>query len=435
MEAYLDERIAIKVEGLTKKYRLGQLNSSTLTHDLQSWWARVRHKEDPNIPVYANKADIGKEFWALSGIDLTINKGETIGIIGSNGAGKSTLLKIISHITAPTAGRVLINGRISSMLEVGTGFNPEMTGRENIYINGAILGMTKAEIDNKMDSIIAFSECEEFIDTPVKRYSSGMYVKLAFSVASHLDNEIVIMDEVFAVGDVRFQKKCTDKMRSLAEQDGRTILFVSHSIVSIRQVCQRVVVLEKGRIVFDGNTESAIEYYIGKDKMPACADVDLDALPRDNWYVPRARLMRIRATDRSEPVYRPDEQLKCRIDWKLLESFDAVSLAITIRRADELAICRIWSAPIAGMRVNAVYESDCCLDIGMLVPGHYNLVLEILCRNEDGTFRMLDGLVGCYSLEITATEPLYANWAPQFWGNVEMPEMLVQTRQLENSYT
>lgn len=197
----------IQIEGLKKQYKLGQIGGGTLQGDLQSWWARVRGKEDPNTKIGADQRSNGKTFMALNGIDLTVYRGEALGIIGHNGAGKSTLLKILSRVTAPTEGEVRLKGRVASMLEVGTGFNGEMTGRENIYMNGAILGMTKAEVDAKMEQIIDFSECREFIDTPVKRYSSGMYVKLAFSVAAHLDAEIMIMDEVLAVGDMKFQQK------------------------------------------------------------------------------------------------------------------------------------------------------------------------------------------------------------------------------------
>lgn len=220
-----NKKIAVKVSGVKKMYKLGQIGGGTLQADLQSWWAKVRGKEDPNSKIGEDQRSNGKTFMALNGVDLTIYQGEAVGIIGSNGAGKSTLLKLLSRVTAPTEGTIDINGRIASMLEVGTGFNPEMTGRENVYLNGAILGMTKAEIDGKMEDIIEFSEVREFIDTPVKRYSSGMFVKLAFSVAAHLDSEIMIMDEVLAVGDMTFQKKCLTKMREAAKQDGRTVLY------------------------------------------------------------------------------------------------------------------------------------------------------------------------------------------------------------------
>ncbi len=202
-----EQDIAIQITGLKKMYRLGTIGGGTLQGDIQSWWARVRHKEDPNSKIGAKAYKKNETFMALDGIDLTVYKGERVGIIGHNGAGKSTLLKLLSRVTGPTEGEIKLDGRISSMLEVGTGFNGELTGRENIYLNGAILGMTKAEIDSKIEQIIDFSEVRQFIDTPVKRYSSGMYVKLAFAVASHLDSEILIMDEVLAVGDMAFQKK------------------------------------------------------------------------------------------------------------------------------------------------------------------------------------------------------------------------------------
>ena len=201
----------IEVKNLKKRYRLGVIGTGSLAQDLNSYWARLRNKEDPNTMIGQENRKVGDSFMALNGVSFTVNKGETIGVIGSNGAGKSTLLKLITRVTGPTEGEIVLRGRIASMLEVGTGFNGEMTGRENIYMNGAILGMTKAEIDSKLDDIIAFSECADFIDTPVKRYSSGMYVKLAFAVAAHLDSEIMIMDEVLAVGDAKFQKNVWTK--------------------------------------------------------------------------------------------------------------------------------------------------------------------------------------------------------------------------------
>ena len=262
-----EQDIAIRLTGVKKRYKLGQIGGGTLTADLQSWWARVRGKEDPNLPVNMDQRLVGKTFMALNGVDLTVHKGEALGIIGCNGAGKSTLLKLLCRVTAPTEGEIDIYGRIASMLEVGTGFNGEMTGRENIYMNGAILGMTKAEIDAKIEDIIEFSEVRDFIDTPVKRYSSGMFVKLAFSVAAHLDSEIMIMDEVLAVGDMAFQKKCLDKMRQAAKQEGRTVLYVSHNMNTIRRLCDRCVVLDKGRIIFDGDVEEAIELYMRKENV------------------------------------------------------------------------------------------------------------------------------------------------------------------------
>lgn len=259
----MKDNCVIKTENLTKEYRLGVIGSGTLRHDLQSWYAKKCGKDDPNLRIGAKSHTKGDTFLALDNVNIQINRGERVGIIGANGAGKSTLLKLLSRITSPTSGRLMFRGRIASMLEVGTGFHGELTGRENIYLNGSILGMSKAEITSKIDKIIEFSECEKFIDTPVKRYSSGMFVKLAFAVASHLDAEIMIMDEVLAVGDMKFQQKCISKMRDLAVDENRTILYVSHNMNTIRQLCNRCIVLDHGKVIFDGDVEDAIKLYLG----------------------------------------------------------------------------------------------------------------------------------------------------------------------------
>ena len=252
----------IKIDNVSKQYKLGQIGGTTLREELQRFGAKLRGKEDPTKMIGAKDYVRGETFMALDGVSFQVKKGERVGIIGHNGAGKSTLLKLISRVTAPTSGMIGLNGRITSMLEVGTGFHGELTGRENIYMNGAILGMTKKEIDARIEEIIDFSEVRQFIDTPVKRYSSGMYVKLAFSVAAHLDSEIMIMDEVLAVGDMAYQKKCLIKMREAADKEGRTVLYVSHNMNTIRQLCDRCIVLDHGKIIFSGETESAIELYM-----------------------------------------------------------------------------------------------------------------------------------------------------------------------------
>ena len=258
--------IAIKVENLSKYYRLGVINNGTLFRDIQSWWARVRGKEDPHAKIGSKYDPTAEGFWALKDLNFEIKKGDRVGIIGHNGAGKSTLLKLLSQITGPTEGSIKINGKIASLLEVGTGFHPEMTGRENIYMNGAILGMSHDEIDKKVNDIIEFSEIGEHIDTPVKRYSSGMYVRLAFAVAAHLDSDILIADEVLAVGDAAFQKKALGKMNELSSGQGRTVLFVSHNMAQIKNLCNKGIVLEKGRIVRqDNDIEKSINYYLGKN--------------------------------------------------------------------------------------------------------------------------------------------------------------------------
>ena len=254
--------IAIKVENLSKYYRLGVINNGTLFKDMQSWFARLLGKEDPNAKIGSTYKDSKEGFWALKDLNFEIKKGDRVGIIGHNGAGKSTLLKVLSQITTPTEGNIKINGRVASLLEVGTGFHPEMTGRENIYMNGAILGMKKSEIDKKVDQIIEFSEIGEHIDTPVKRYSSGMYVRLAFAVAAHLDSDILIADEVLAVGDAAFQKKALGKMNELSTGEGRTVLFVSHNMDAIRNLCNIGIVLNHGKIKYAGELETAIKLYL-----------------------------------------------------------------------------------------------------------------------------------------------------------------------------
>ena len=255
----------IQIEKLSKKYQLGVINSGTLFRDIQTWMALKKGKEDPHSKIGENKYNNTEDyFWALKNINLEINQGERVGIIGKNGAGKSTLLKILSRITAPTEGNVKIKGRVASLLEVGTGFHGELTGKENIYLNGAILGMKKKRIDKKLDEIIAFSGIEHHIDTPVKRYSSGMYVRLAFAVAAHLDSDILIADEVLAVGDAEFQKKALGKMQDLSTGEGRTVLFVSHNMGSVKNLCVNSILLQNGEISTIGPTSEVITFYQSK---------------------------------------------------------------------------------------------------------------------------------------------------------------------------
>ncbi len=258
-------KTVIKIENISKQYKLGVVSSKTVAADLNRWWNKVRGKEDPYLKVgEANDRTVvgnSEYVWALKGVDFEVKQGEVLGIIGLNGAGKSTLLKILSRVTTPTTGQITIEGRMASLLEVGTGFHPELTGRENIFLNGAILGMNKKEIKDKFDEIVAFSGVERYIDTPVKRYSSGMYVRLAFAVAAHLEPEILVIDEVLAVGDAEFQKKCLGKMKDVAT-GGRTVLFVSHNMGAIADLCDRVVILKHGQVYKIGSTEEMINEYI-----------------------------------------------------------------------------------------------------------------------------------------------------------------------------
>ncbi len=266
----MSKNIAIKVEKLSKQYRLGQVGTGTISHDINRWWHLMRGKEDPYLKIGENNDRTSKgnsEYvWALRDINFEVEKGEVLGIIGKNGAGKSTLLKLLSKVTSPTIGAIKTKGRIASLLEVGTGFHPEMTGRENIYMNGTIMGMSRQEISAKLDEIVEFAGVSRYLDTPVKRYSSGMTVRLGFSIAAHLEPEILIVDEVLAVGDAEFQKKAIGKMQDVSKGEGRTVLFVSHNMASIQTLCSRLIVLSEGGVIFNGDVNYGIKYYLNKDK-------------------------------------------------------------------------------------------------------------------------------------------------------------------------
>lgn len=258
----------IKVENISKQYRLGEVGTGSLAHDLNRTWHKLRGKEDPYLKIgEVNDRSVkgtSEYVWALQDINFEVEKGEVLGIVGRNGAGKSTLLKILSRTTTPTSGTIKIKGRVASLLEVGTGFHPELTGRDNIFLNGAILGMTKQEIKKKFDEIVDFAGVERYIDTPVKRYSSGMYVRLAFGVAAHLEPEILVVDEVLAVGDVEFQKKALGKMKDVSKNDGRTVLFVSHNMPAMKQLCTKAILLNNGLIEMEGSTQQVINQYYHK---------------------------------------------------------------------------------------------------------------------------------------------------------------------------
>jgi len=320
----------IETEGLSKLYRLGVIGMTTLRDSAERWWNKVRGKEELSEALTLRKQTVSQDdrqagpepnsIWALRDVSLSVKKGEVLGIIGKNGAGKSTLLKILSRITEPTEGTAVIRGRISSLLEVGTGFHPELTGRENIYLNGTILGMRKHEIDRKFDEIVAFSEIEKFIDTPAKRYSSGMYVRLAFAVAAHLEPEILLVDEVLAVGDIVFQQKCMRKMQDVAKQ-GRTVLFVSHSMAAISMLCTSAILLRQGRIVSSGGPSGVIDDYLA----PLRGSIELKdaevSFSEDLKKPAQIRDIRI-LNPKGEPSLRYDLQEPIRID-----------ISFTIRRA------------------------------------------------------------------------------------------------------
>lgn len=279
---------AIEFENVGKQYRLGLVSTQTLSHDLNRWWQmNILHKEDPYLRIGETNDRSSKGnsdyVWALRDINFKVEQGDVVGIIGRNGAGKSTLLKLLSKVTGPTTGQIRARGRIGSLLEVGTGFHPEMTGRENIFMNGAILGMTKAEVARKLDEIVDFSGCERYLDTPVKRYSSGMMVRLGFAVAAHLDPEILVVDEVLAVGDAEFQKKAIGKMKDVSQGEGRTVLFVSHNMASIRALCNNGIVLHNGSINFQGTVDEAIDRYMKLSLFSNLDDCSISELKRPRY--------------------------------------------------------------------------------------------------------------------------------------------------------
>ncbi|WP_300676590.1 polysaccharide ABC transporter ATP-binding protein [uncultured Gemmiger sp.] len=421
-----ENQVMVQVENVKKQYRLGQIGGGTLRGDLQSWWARKCGKEDPNTLIGTDQRLVGTTFMALNGVSFTVNKGEAVGIIGSNGAGKSTLLKLLTHVTAPTEGSIDLYGRVASMLEVGTGFHPEMTGRENVYLNGAILGMTRAEIDAKMNEIIEFSEVGDFIDTPVKRYSSGMYVKLAFSVAAHLDSEIMIMDEVLAVGDMKFQKKCLTKMRQAAKKDGRTVLYVSHNMATIRELCDRCIVLDKGKIVFDGDTDEAIARYL-ETRYTTQNRMDYSTVTRADWITREfLRFHSIWISGEADCLERT-KTLRMNYEIQAVQPMKRVGLHMEIK--DELG------APIAttGTYELELAEGKNCLEIGYdlsnLMPGKYTTYFTLFTMGDNGKHDSEDVVPG---MMLNVVDTLNSNgleWVNRAWGAIRLPD-----GRLENSY-
>lgn len=420
-----NREIAIKLSGVKKKYRLGQIGGGTLRADLQSWWAKIRKKEDPNVRIGVDQRLIGQEFMALNGIDLTIYQGEAIGIIGGNGAGKSTMLKLLSRVTAPTEGEIDINGRVASMLEVGTGFNGEMTGRENIYLNGAILGMTKAEIDAKMEDIIEFSEVRDFIDTPVKRYSSGMYVKLAFSVAAHLDSEIMIMDEVLAVGDMAFQKKCLTKMREAAKEQGRTVLYVSHNMNTIRQLCDRCVVLNQGRVVFEGDVEAAIGVYMKQNEDNRISYNYLDG-PQDKRGSKALKLLGLDIQNRETNRVKNTEDLEFTLHCLTKEDVQDMYIRFEISYLDDTIAGTVFTNRNITAKKGQYLDLDISFSVKNLAVGRYIVTAVVHKRDEFGRQEIVDWVRPALSFEVVSANINERVWSHRFWGHVQFDDAIVQ---------
>lgn len=414
------EEPIIKINDVYKRYKLGVIGGGTLSADLQSWWARVRHKEDPNSVIGASRFGEKGTFMALNGISFEVKRGEAVGIIGKNGAGKSTLLKLLSRVTAPTKGTIEHYGRIASMLEVGTGFHPELTGRENIYLNGAILGMTKAEVDRKIEEIIEFSECRPFIDTPVKRYSSGMYVKLAFSVAAHLDSEILLMDEVLAVGDMNFQRKCIDRMISFVKNEGRTVLYVSHNMSTIRMLCDRCIVLKDGKVIYSGDVESSIQkymdHYVRKDQ-----DVDLSVIKRGDWLGKDRKCNMLHCfIENKDAVVRDGEPLKFRLKWKSAEEIEKLYFRIQFRIFGDSISTAFINKPFRSHK--GLNEATFSIDVEGLIPNTYETVFVFYEKSDKGASIDCDGIIAI-NFERVSENPIFDNWNIERWGKTILPSI------------
>jgi lipopolysaccharide transport system ATP-binding protein len=376
----------IKVENLSKQYRLGNVGLGTLNHDLNRWWYNVRGKEDPYLKIGEENDRTTKgssEYvWALRDINFEVQKGEVLGIIGRNGAGKSTLLKILSRTTTPSTGQVKIKGRVASLLEVGTGFHPELTGRENIFLNGAILGMTKHEIKSKFDEIVDFSGVERYIDTPVKRYSSGMYVRLAFGVAAHLEPEILIVDEVLAVGDAEFQKKALGKMKDVSTKEGRTVLFVSHNMPAIRSLCSRAVSLEKGTIMGNGDVEKVTINYLQKTNTPS-----LEFTWEDVETIHGIKLLKFFVQDLNDnPLtdLTTDKDIKIAIQYKVMENDKRFGFTIGFwNEFDELIFLTLSNLDndFFNYKDPGIYTSNCTIPANFLNDHTYSVSLNIFDAN------------------------------------------------------
>ena len=369
---------AIEFNHVSKQYRLGLVSTKTLSHDIRRFWiTNVLGKEDPYLKIGEtnDRASKGNSdyVWALRDIDFKVEQGDVVGIIGKNGAGKSTLLKLLSRVTGPTTGTIRAHGRIGSLLEVGTGFHGEMTGRENIFMNGAILGMTRNEIQAKLDEIIDFSGCERYIDTPVKRYSSGMTVRLGFAVAAFLEPEILVVDEVLAVGDAEFQKKAIGKMKDVSQDQGRTVLFVSHNMNTILSLCKTGLLLENGMVKCSGNIKSVVDTYSGGQDASS-AEIDFMAKPRDTseLHCEDVHLKTFKITEPTSSTLFYGNKMKGHLQIESEKAIDDVTLRLTVRTAGDVVVSSSINDTMIQLK-KGTNELDLELDTSFLAPGTYSL--------------------------------------------------------------
>ncbi|MBR0170749.1 MAG: ABC transporter ATP-binding protein [Bacteroidales bacterium] len=417
---------AIEFNNISKIYRLGLVSTGTLAHDLHRWWTmNVRGKEDPYLTIGEtnDRSTKGESdyVWALKDIDFKVEQGDVVGIIGKNGAGKSTLLKILSKVTAPTTGTIRARGRIGSLLEVGTGFHPEMTGRENIYMNGAILGMTKAEIAKKLDEIVDFSGCERYIDTPVKRYSSGMMVRLGFAVAAHLDPEILVVDEVLAVGDAEFQKKAIGKMQDVSKGEGRTVLFVSHNMNSIRALCKKGVLLDKGKIVTIGNISDVVDTYLNSDSFQHSFKSIITDNMRDPDRSLKVKFISIEH-EKGDDKYASDEDIVLDVVIYAEKHVDQCRINCTIRTPDGLSLCNNSSSTFFNIGAGKQKKLRYTLHNPGLALGCYMLSFSVGIGNMESGETNFDVITNAITLEVErpskGANTYFAKWDTHSWGYI-----------------
>ena len=403
------EELMLKIDNVTKQYRLGEIGGTTLRDELQRLSAKIHGREDPTKRIGAKDYNKGETFMALNGVSFEVKKGERVGIIGHNGAGKSTLLKLISRVTAPTSGSIGLNGRVASMLEVGTGFHGELTGRENIYMNGAILGMTKKEIDAKMEDIIEFSECRQL----------------------HLDSEIMIMDEVLAVGDMAFQKKCLEKMSDVSKTEGRTILYVSHNMNTIRQLCDRVVVLDHGKVVFDGDVEEGIAKYMNctDDARISYDYADYSRSPNERRTI---QMLGLDIVNRNNNRIIIGEKLRLSLHCKANDDAEKIGLRFEIFAGNGSVIGTAFSDALIDARKGDIFDLSLTLNTNHFVPGRYRFVGLLYELGRNGAQAGIDRVDPALVIEVVSGDDEELVWLPQWWGNVKFDNIKTKKVDLES---
>lgn len=413
----MSERV-LEVDSVSKEYRLGMIGGGTLHDDLNSWFARIRGKEDPNVKIGKEHLAYNQKFWALKDVSFGVDRGDAVAILGRNGAGKSTLLKLISRITAPTEGEIRIRGRVASLLEIGTGFHPELSGRDNIYLNGAILGMNRAETTSKLKEIVEFSEIEPFIDTPVKRYSSGMYVKLAFAVAAHLDPDVMICDEVLAVGDLAFQQKCLTKMSEIA-RSGRAVLYVSHNMRTVSQLCNRGIYLDGGHLTYDGTVERAMELYGGSSARSVSRN--LDEVPRTKDRGDTMRMLSIHFINTQALEYEMDSAMEFALTSISHIAEPRLRIRLILQNSIATPIAMTQTEPFE-VAAEETFTRKIRFPLDGVAPGEYIIKLSLVSGTPRGRTNYYDTIVDVSRFVITDDPAVNAGfvWTESLWGEFRL---------------